>query len=461
MSKKITILTSRQNFVWTSMQEIITWIEEIWIKWSISRSVEYKWINVDETSFKDIAKECLHSDKIIVTCFNLKIASVLSGVRGKLSINTPWIFYLHGLASFGCWPLYRWNVGELLNSNDIFIGSCKRDLSQVRVVFPEIKTFIIPFSLPLPIKISAKVKAQIKKFAFIGRISSQKNLHAILTAASLLKDNYELHFFGKEDFYGSPLMGRRDENYLNFLKELTERYSITDKVFFHGFMDRMDIESMMNSEEWTFIAPSMHSDENFGMAAFRCLLNGHRAILSDWGGHADYPEHFPEQVDLLKVYHSPIGPWISINELSEAMSKPLSVFESFPPPTYYAEESIHKTFDEVLSFNQNNTSPIQVNPILETLLSRREKYLLDSSSPDGSRLYEDYSDPLKDPFFNAYAGGEWKKNEDFNKTLVPWVETSSLTIIINDPHRGHFKREKSANLLQQSGLSYQIKTKRK
>ena len=435
------------------MQEIITWIEEVWVKWSDSRSVDCQWINVDETNFKEIAKHCLHSDKIIITCFNLKMASVLAGLRGKLSINTPWIFYLHGLASFGCWPLYRWNVGELLNSNDVFVGSCQRDVSQVRIVFPTIKTFIIPFSLPLPSHIKSKPKPKIKKLAFIGRISSQKNLHGLIIAASLLQQDFELHFFGKEDFYGSPLMGFRDQEYLDFLKNLASEQGISERVIFHGFMDRVAIENIMNDEEWIFVAPSIHSDENFGMAAFRCLLNGHRVILSDWGGHADYPAYFPDQVRLVKVYHSPIGPWISINELSSALSQDFNSSVNIVSPSYYSEDKVHEAFDQLMNISEDRALSIPTNPILETLLSNRERYLQENHSSDGSRLYENYADPVKNPFFFAYAGGEWRKNETQNNRIVSWVKVTDTAFQVSDPHRGKFTLSKKEDLAQM-GLTY-------
>lgn len=452
MTKKLIILTSRQNFIWTSMEEIITWIELTWSKWSENNSIEYQLINVDEVSFKDIAKYCFHSEKILVTCFNLKIASVLSGLRGRLGINTPWIFYLHGLASFGCWPLYRWKVGELLTQNDVLVGSCQRDLNQVRIVFPKIQTFIIPFSLPLPKVISPKKQGDIKKFAFIGRISSQKNLHRLILAASLLKINFELHFFGKEDFYGSPLMGFKDHHYLKYLQDLTKKFNLNEKVYFHGFMDRMEIARMMNQEEWVFIAPSIHSDENFGMASFRCLLDGHRCILSDWGGHADYSQHFPQQVKLLKVYQSNIGPWISINELKVAMETPFKNYEEFPTPTYYIDPKIFKMINEAY-FYQGRDEKVITMTMLDTLLERREAFIASNSS-DGSRLYYDYQDSLKDPFFIAYAGGAFTKDEMNNNQMVPWIHTTDQFIDINDPHRGKMQINKNEVNIHASGLSY-------
>ncbi|HLW58181.1 MAG TPA: glycosyltransferase [Bacteriovoracaceae bacterium] len=452
MTKKLIILTSRQNFIWTSMEEIITWIEKTWSKWAQSNSIEYQVINVDEISFKDIAKACFHADKILVTCFNLKIANVLSGLRGKLGINAPWIFYLHGLASFGCWPLYRWKVGELLTLQDVFIGSCQRDLEQVRIVFPEIKTFIIPFSLPLPQTIAPKRKGNKKKFAFIGRISSQKNLHRLLLAAALLKDEFELHFFGKEDFYGSPLMGFKDHHYLQYLKEISQKFNLDDKVHFHGFMDRLEIEKMMEEEEWTFIVPSIHSDENFGMAAFRCLLNGHRCILSDWGGHADYPHHFPQQVKLLKVYQSSIGPWISINELKDAMQSSFENFEEYVTPAYYSDADIFKRIAEAY-FYQGEFKKVITTDILQTILERRESFI-ESNASDGSRLYYDYQDSLKDSFFTAYAGGAFTKEETNNNQIVPWVQIMDQIIEISDPHRGKMQINKNDINIHATGLSY-------
>lgn len=437
------------------MEEIITWIEETWSRWAQQSDIQVQWINVDEMSFKDIAKYCLHSDKILVTCFNLKIASVLTGLRSRLGIQTPWIFYLHGLASFACWPLYRWQVGELLTMNDSFVVSCERDLAQVRLVFPDIKTFVIPFSLPLPQKIIPKKKGSKKKFAFIGRISSQKNLHNLIVASSLLENDFELHFFGKEDLYGSPLMGFKDEGYLKTLQELTNHFKLEDKIFFHGFMNRLSIERIMNDEEWIFIAPSIHSDENFGMAAFRCLLNGHQCILSDWGGHADYPKNFPHQVKLLKVYHSEIGPWISINELKDAMDAPSKTFQDFSTPSYYQDIEIFKSIASAF-FYSGSSDEVKTTKVLRIILERRENYIQMNSSEGGSRIYENYKDPLKDQFFNAYAGGNFKKIESENNQLVPWVSVNNGAVNIFDSHRGVFQFSEYEVNLNACGLSYKL-----
>lgn len=452
MNHKVLILTSRQNFVWTSMEEIITWIENSWVTWSKSHSVNFELINIDETSFKDIAKLAFSADKIVVTCFNIKMANVLSGLRGKLSLNIPWIFYLHGLASFGCWPLYRWEVGNLLTNKDVFVVSCNRDLNQVRVIFPDIPTFVIPFSLPLPEVIRPFKKGPVKKFAFIGRISSQKNLHSLIQAASLLSSDFELHFFGKEDNYGSPLMGMKDEHYLSFLKQLSQDLKIAHKIHFHGFMNRLDIEVMMNKEEWVFIAPSIHSDENFGMAAFRNLLNGHRVILSDWGGHADYPKFFPEQVKLVKVYQSAIGPWLSINELKRAMEEEFPDYHSNTPPEYYSEQYIQTQLEKVFHF-QGENSVVRTNFLLDEIIKRREDFL-QSNESDGSRIFFSYQDALKDPFFIAYAGGNFQKNEKENNQKVSWVKIQNGLISIHDPHRGHFQLPSETTEFNTLGLSF-------
>lgn len=246
-------------------------------------------------------------------------------------------------------------------------------------------------------------------------------------------------------------MGFKDASYLQSLQELTKKCNIEDKVIFHGFMNRLDIEKMMSDEEWTFIAPSIHSDENFGMAAFRCLLNGHQCILSDWGGHADYPEHFPHQVKLLKVYQSEIGPWISINELKSVMEENSPEFESFNVPQYYSEDVIHPLISAAFYF-QEEAKTIKTQPLLEDLLQRREQFIQENKS-DGSRLYYDYADKLKDPFFIAYAGGEFHKDEQ-NNNFVPWIERHDGIIAINDPHRGYFKVQANHPLLNTFGLGF-------
>lgn len=463
MSKRLIILTSRKNFIWVSMEEIITWIETSWETWSKERGLSCKIINVDDFGLKPFIKEALISDFIIVTCFNVSIASYLFPLR-TLSIQTPWIFYLHGLASFGSWPLFHWKIGQQLTTKDVFIASCNRDKEQFRLIFKNIHCEVIPFGMMEENILPYKKNSLISKLAFIGRISSQKNLHTLLLALHLLKDsNWEMHFFGKEDNYGSPLMGRRENNYQDFLKNLCDLLKINHKVFFHGFVKRDKIDEIMNNESWTFISPSIHSDENFGMAAFRCLLKGHKAILSNWGGHYDFQNEFADSLSLVSVYKSEIGPFIDVIELADAIEKMrIKVLQDSNVRTFPKQYSTHekfKKFESIFNYILGTESKgVIVNPLLNEIISQRDLFLKENDQKDGSQIFKDYKDPMSKIFFDRYGQIEYKK-ADFAESIVvyPWVQEECDHYEVNDPHRGYFqlyKKDYPKQTLLKLGLAY-------
>ncbi len=450
MNTRLLILTSRKNYIWVSMEEIISWIEKSWVKWAIQREISYKIINVDESTFVEFTKAALVSDLIVVTCFNTSIASFLTPLRSKLSLPTPWVFYLHGLASFGCWPLFQWKVGQSLTSRDTFIGSCNRDRDQFNLVFQNIPCSIIPFSLHSEKALSPKAQNPIRKFVFIGRITSQKNLHSLILALSILKtkwsySDWEMHFFGKEDNYGSPLMGRREKDYQKYLENLANHLKLSEHIHFHGFIPREDIERMMENEQWIFVAPSMHSDENFGMAAFRSLINGHQAILSDWGGHHDFQKEFSQALKLLPVFHSEIGPFMDIKQLAEAFRD--ASYIELPAkkyPDYYSQARLNLEYDELWkrATSEALTEAVSTSPLVNEILQRRADFIKAGTS-DGSQIYGDYQDELKDVFFKAYGEREYQANYSETSELCPWVKETIDTYEVNDPHRGYFTFKKS------------------
>ncbi|MES2528174.1 MAG: glycosyltransferase [Bdellovibrionota bacterium] len=457
MTKSITILTSRLNYGWISMEEIITWIEDSWKRWAFERGYECHFFMAEDTNLNQFAKAGLKSEFIVVTCFNSPISRALKGIRGSLGIQTPWVYYLHGLASFGCWPLFNWGIGDLIHTHDLFVGSCSRDKKQFELIFKNIECRIIPFSLNWNKSIPERNQSGTIRLAFIGRISSQKNLHTLLVAASQLKKNFELHFFGKPDDYGSPLVGRREKDYQVYLENLSREMNLKN-IFFHGFMKREEIESLMDKELWTFIAPSIHSDENFGMAAFRCLLNGHRVILSDWGGHADYPAHFPGQVELLPVKSSEVGPYISVEEMVSAIEASDQSF-SAPShmPEYYSELNIHGNFDSIRERMEEKKHlkpfPLEVTVLLEKILTKRNSYLAQNEKSEGIQIFDDYRDVLLQVFYEAYGMRTLSELDSGKTKLLPWVTETNEGYEVEDPHRGKFRLPKKSDLLR-LGLLY-------
>lgn len=453
MNTEVVILTSRKNFSWISMEEIISWIEESWITWAREKGINYVLVNADNNNFTSFVKHSLSAKLIVVTCFNTDIARYLVPLREKLAITTPWVYYLHGLASYGCWPLFFWKIAQSIRSHDVFIGSCQRDREQFNLIFKNIPCEVIPFSFSYEVAREIKKVSSIRKFAFIGRITSQKNLHTLLLSLATLRDtlgneSWEMHFFGREDNYGSPLMGRRETNYLQFLLDLVDELHLSDQVFFHGFKPREEIEQFMEQEQWTFIAPSIHSDENFGMAAFRCLVNGHRAILSDWGGHHDFQESFTDALTLLPVYKSEIGPFIDIHEMTQALNAPSQELSAASFPLKYSKKNIQNKYELLFSraIKNSSSAPAKISPLINEILSKREFYLKNSENPEGIQIYESYQDPLMNCFFDAYGQIGYLVQDQVTTKLCPWVKEYDDHYLVRDPHRGEFILSKSMNL---------------
>jgi hypothetical protein len=79
---------------------------------------------------------------------------------------------------------------------------------------------------------------------------------------------------------------------------------------------------------------------------------------------------------------------------------------------------------------------------------------LQRNESDGSRIYFSYQDNLKDPFFIAYAGGNFQRNEKENNQTVSWVKIQNGLISIHDPHRGQFQLPLETAEFNTLGLSF-------
>lgn len=459
MSKKnLVIVTSKENFVWTSMTEIIPWIENIWGQWATIRQVPVQVINVDELSLGQALKILMNAELMVVTCFNLRIARFLTKLRSEFSIDVKMAFYLHNQATIACWPLLNWKLLSVMNENDTFIGTCARDAEAMKLNFHNAQTEIIPFSIAA---LQAGRKAKTfngtkRKFTYIGRISAQKNLHTLIWAMGLLKErgigsNWELHVFGQDDEMGSPLMGIPQIHYKEYLEKLISDAGLSGNIFFRGFIPRELIEKEMDDDKWIFVSPSLHGDENFGMAAFRCLVHGHNVVLSDWGGHSDFLKKFKTQSHGVRVYQGEYGPWIDAAELAVSLEQAAKNDQSFDPSLeYYENESLFLKMDKIW---QTTREPKEIfpTPLATDILKRRihfveihEKLILQNrmklkESQRFSQIFENYADKVAHSFHRAYGMENLKLIAKGGEVLpAPWVNKSH-SIEIQDPHRGEWK----------------------
>lgn len=452
--KQLIILTTKENYGWASMQEIVPSLEEQWLKLQDTNKQNYevKRFVFEDHAPKKMIKEIMKADFIIITSYCVPIALFLAYLRQNLGLNHfRLIFHLHGFSTFAMWPLYHWKLGKSLRTDDLFISSCTRDQHCFKTFFKDLPVYCVPFSLPLLKKPAPPKKSNSKvPFIFAGRISEQKNLHTLFYAFHLFKKRnpdlpFEFKIFGKEDHLGSPHIGKKSGPYLDFLLELRSQLQLENDISFLGHVTRevLDHEAQIQS---IFVVSGLHSDENFGMAAFRFLCYGHLALLSDWGGHRDLKTAFPNQTTLIPVNSSAIGPWIDPLEMSYLLQKIYNHYPSSPHsphiPTYYQDQDLH--YEKILSI-KHDSRPSQIPPIATQLVQRFLDY------GQTMQIFTGYDDPLFQPFLKAYGMRPFQNDQNDTFEMIqlhPWVEVKDRTLKIHDPHRGYREQEFHSGIIQ-------------
>lgn len=441
--QKTLILTSEDNFVWQSMQEIIPSLEELWAS-TASPEHEVYYFNVDKDQLKDKLPLFLGVQNVFVTCFNLKIARTVELLRERIGIDARFFIELHNMATIACWPFHEWGMGKSFKTSDVFISTCQYDLETLKLVYPEAQQALIPFHAT---KLDSVEKKSVFKgkaiFAYVGRISVQKNLHTLLAALSLLKNqDFECHFYGGEDHLGSPNMEMYPEAYLDYLKKLTKKLHLEDKVFFKGHYPREKLYEELHDPRVVLVSPSLHSDENFGMALFRGLITGQRVVCSDWGGHKDFAGNFPKQVKLVSVYQTHKGPQVHAGELAQAL---VDVLKLSPQeghlPSVYSLPVLRQLIQDLLNSQVEQTQLVQRSLVAEQVHQRRSDYLAfrkekssEARNNLGCKIFSSYEDELAHVFFRAYGMKQSRKKSDLY-VLLPWVEKRGEIIVSQDIHR--------------------------
>lgn len=437
------------------MNEIIPWIERQWMDWARHRGHSARLVYVEENSLQENVSAYMAADLVIVTCFTTSIARLVWIARKKLSISTKLLIYLHNQATIACWPFFKWKMGEVLTDQDVFIGSCSRDEASMNISFRNSQVKIHPFSLEgYELSIPPLAEAPKPHFVFIGRISPQKNLHTFFWALALLKEehpelDWTCELFGQEDHLGTPLMGISNDNYLSFLEALLVKLNLKESVFFRGFCDRKEIQKEMDAYQHVFFAPSLHSDENFGIAAFRCLSTGHQALLSDWGGHADYQPYFPETLSLVTVHEGPFGPFIDVHELKDSLYQaatkgPVHTQNS----RYYTQENLFSVFDDLVNKDQSLSHPLIRTELGARIESKREIF----QHEKGCQIFQDFSDEDSFQFFRTYGMRASSREKSSTLQLAPWVRRQSDGLIqIDDPQKGSLSMQVTNDWLWRCG----------
>jgi glycosyltransferase involved in cell wall biosynthesis len=406
MTKKITIITTRQNFKWISMQEVLPSLEQCWPETAVANSYEYKLINIDEHPLRSIMSFLLQSDAIVIIAFNETIAKFMREVRVKMQLPIPFIFHLHGLATIALWPFDHFKIMDSLTTGDAFIGTCEGDRHCLDLIFENHTFYRIPYPFyPLDLK---PALSPFSVFVYIGRLSDQKNIEALVNAYHLLctEDQTipDFHIYGAEDFLGSPNMAIASSECLEELEILINSLNLDEKIIFKGFKTREEIFSEIGGNHIALSA-STHSDENFGMAIMRSLSLGATAVITLWGGHIHFKEQFPESVITVPVSIENGRPQPDLFALKEAMKKALLIenpdafYLRQNSPDYFKPENVGHKFKKVLDNVHFSETKLSVRPEIRKLFQQKNKFTEDGQI---QRIYESYSDLMAIRFLSAY-----------------------------------------------------------
>jgi len=400
MTKKITILTTRQNFRWTSMQEILPALEQCWLLGAENRSVKASIINVDELSLKKAFPDLIQSEVIVVTAFNETIARFMVEIRKSLGLTIPFIFHVHGLATIGLWPLDHFSVFPWLDSGDIFVGTCPGDIHCLKLISDDLKSALVPFPF-FPLNTTVTDSPE-RVFAYVGRLSDQKNIDVAIKAYyQLFKEMNSLPDFviyGEEDHFGSPNMGIKSSSVLDDLRALVKELQLESKVHFKGFVKREEIVSILGKNH-IFVSASTHSDENFGMALMRSLELGGKAVVTHWGGHILFGKSLPERVQLVPVHFQEARPKPDVDAFKNALRKSLEENGSSEFPKTFSPDEVSKAFFQLVDVTNFQANPIRLSSFSQKLFERKKSF---NQSVDLQKIFESYDDPFAREFLKAY-----------------------------------------------------------
>jgi glycosyltransferase involved in cell wall biosynthesis len=142
----------------------------------------------------------------------------------------------------------------------------ERELSTQRI--PGVAAALIPNGVDVPETIAARSPRGPEQLRLmsIGRIDPKKGLHVLIEALSRLPG------FVTADIYGTG-----EADYLNSLRDLSERLGVGSRVAFHGHVDG-DAKRRAFERADLFVLPSF--SENFGMVVAEALAHATPVIVS-------------------------------------------------------------------------------------------------------------------------------------------------------------------------------------
>lgn len=443
----IVVLTTREKEWWLSLQEIIPAIERVWdrIGRSGQKAVDTLCVPLPREVEQRLHARASQVKRIVLTTVTPGTVKAALRLRAQLEEPAPMTLYVHGdgpegFEAFGV-------LTDVLTERDTFVVTCEAEAATVRSCFPNAQIEQIPFPLVDLFKVNSRkrrTKDEITRLAYVGRVSEQKNLHNLLFALWIMRTSHAsaapvtLDVYGGEDHLGSPNMGLTYPDYGRYLRELTETLGLEDAVTWHGAKPRDWVFYAVHQEPHILVSPTVHSDENFGSSVLASLVNGHQVVTTAWGGHHGFQEWFPEQLTLVPVHGSALGPVVNPGTLADAVLTAVGRSSAMVEESAlhrgqaaFSEGAVTVRTMEMLSRPDRAPVPLEKSPIKQRIDERRAQF------GGARRIYADYGDPIAQIFFDAYGMEKGLRFEERSHyTLAPWVGYADNVVSIADPHRG-------------------------
>lgn len=429
VTQKISLFYSDELREWLSLMEASDSLIAFWYR-QRDEKTDLELVNLNQLKTPGEIKQAAFTSKRNVI---LKITPRSSQIIKTLRTYNPECpLTIHGFESASVFfsNTFLYELQDFLKEEDLWVVSCESDAKLARLAWEKINTVVIPLRFP-DLHKNLKIKSDKKNLLFFGRITEQKNLHEGLMAVKILEDrmrseNRKFKVFGYEDFLGVPNLRIPSLGYLEYLFKLAKKLKIEDLVEFHPAVavNRME-EEFKNG---IFFSPSIHSDENFGLVAFRALNSGVPAVLSQWGGHQDFSTMFKD-VRYFRVYQTGKGPKCNPFEIASAIVK-IWNDDSFSPASKHTNITLTDNLPGQTAMRPSDLKKEIEGRINDSFPWRVRKW------PLYGKIFKNYGDQKYQLALTLYGAVKRPSPEENSQYLSPEVEILDSELKVLDCRAG-------------------------
>src|SRR5580658_2441045 len=224
----------------------------------------------------------------------------LFACRERVAKRIPYIVLLFGATGRGLQPYA--GCWQMLNTHDILVGSCTRDMEVVARFFSNAISRNVPFPYdeaqfyPVAPARQAQVRAGLgiaedqKVILYAGRITVEKNFHTIVKVFSVLRQEMPdllLIVAGHTTEEPSAGMGVYPFDLGRALRRLEEKLNIPQgAIRYAGHQNTESLRELYSIAD-ICVNMTLNHDENLGLAQVEAMGCGTPVVGSDWGGLAD------------------------------------------------------------------------------------------------------------------------------------------------------------------------------